>query len=108
MKQFIKIEKSDRPLKKFVFLYKDDKGITKTIHFGSKNSNTYLDHHDKTKRDNYLKRHAALSENWNKINAGSLSRYLLWGKSINLYDNLINYLNKFNILHDFSNENNDY
>ena len=107
MKQFIKIEKSDRPLKKLVFVFKDGSKI-KRIHFGSKSSSTYIDHHDKTKRDNYLSRHRALGENWNKINAGSLSRYLLWGDSIDMYVNLIKYLNKFNLLHDFSNENDGY
>ena len=106
MKQFIKLEKSTRPLKKYVFVYKDDDGTIKSINFGSKDSKTYIDHHDKIKRDNYLKRHR-VNENWNKINAGSLSALILWGSSIDLFENLIKYLNKFSILHDFSNENDD-
>lgn len=95
-KQFIKLDKSNRLGKKYVFIYKDNDKIKK-IHFGSKGSSTYLDHHDKIKRDNYLKRHKALGENWNQINAGSLSRFLLWGDSTNLNTNLYNYLNKFSI-----------
>ena len=69
-----------------------------TIHFGSKNSSTFLDHHDEVKRMNYLKRHI-VNENWNQVNAGSLSAYLLWGPLIDLHTNLINYFNEFNIDH---------
>lgn len=100
MKQFISLEKSKKPLKKFVFTYKEDNGKIKQIHFGSKGSKTFNDHNDKTKRDNYLRRHK-VNEDWTKINPGSLSAFILWGPSIDLYENLINYLNKFNILHDF-------
>jgi hypothetical protein len=107
MKIFISLDKSNKPLKKYVFIYKDDDGKIKKINFGSKNSSTYNDHHNKHIRDNYLNRHR-VNEDWSKINAGSLSAYLLWGTSIDIYENLINYLNKFNILHDFNNENDDY
>ena len=69
--------------------------LKKTIHFGSKDGSTFLDHKDKTKRDNYIKRHS-VRENWNKINPGSLSRYLLW-ESTNLNNNLKDYLQRFNI-----------
>ena len=96
MKQFIKLDNSERALKKYVFIYKDGDKVKK-IHFGSKGSTTYLDNHDKFKRDAYLKRHKALGENWNKINAGSLSAFILWGDSIDLRENLYNYLNRFNI-----------
>jgi hypothetical protein len=67
-----------------------------TIHFGSKNSSTFLDHHDKVKRINYLKRHK-VNEDWNQVNAGSLSAYILWGDTSDLYKNLIKYLDKFKI-----------
>jgi hypothetical protein len=96
MKEFIQLDKSDRPLKKYVFVYKDDDKIKK-IHFGSKYSSTYLDHHDKIKRANYLKRHRALGEDWSKINAGSLSALLLWGDTTDLNKNLKNYLYDFKI-----------
>lgn len=97
MKQFIELNISNRSLKKYVFIYKDGDKIKK-IHFGSKNSKTYLDHHDKTKRENYLKRHKAGEENWNNINPASLSAFILWGDSTDLETNLYNYLNKFSIL----------
>jgi hypothetical protein len=91
---FISLEKSNKPDKKLVIKFSDP---NLTIHFGSKHSSTYLDHHDKVKRSNYLKRHQ-VNEDWNQVNAGSLSRYLLWGSSTDINENLINYLTKFNII----------
>jgi len=91
--RFISLEKSNKPNKKLVITFSEP---NLTIHFGSKNSSTFLDHHDKLKRSNYLKRHK-VNEDWNQVNAGSLSRYLLWGSSTDINENLINYLTKFNI-----------
>ena len=91
--KFISLEKSNKSDKKLVIKFSEP---TLTIHFGSKNSSTFLDHHDKIKRSNYLKRHR-VNEDWNQVNAGSLSAYILWGDSSDMYSNLINYLDKFNI-----------
>ena len=91
--KFISLEKSNKPNKKLVIKFSEP---DLTIHFGSKYSSTYLDHHDKVKRSNYLKRHK-VNENWDQVNAGSLSAYILWGSSTDLYENLFNYLDKFNI-----------
>ena len=91
--KFISLEKSYKPNKKLVIKFSEP---NLTIHFGSKNSSTYLDHYDKVKRSNYLKRHK-VNEDWNQINAGSLSAYILWGDSSDMYANLISYLDKFNI-----------
>jgi hypothetical protein len=68
----------------------------KKYHFGLKNGRTYIDHHDKIKRQNYIKRHK-VNENWDAINAGSLSRYLLWGDSISLEKNVKDYIKRFNL-----------
>jgi len=91
--KFISLEKSNKPDKKLVIKFSEP---NMTIHFGSKNSSTYLDHHDKHKRSNYLKRHI-VNENWDQVNAGSLSAFILWGHSTDLKTNLIIYLDKFNI-----------
>jgi hypothetical protein len=70
--------------KKFVAEFCECKGSTKCdpkdrpkIKFGSKGSTTFIDGADKKTQENYIKRHS-VNENWNKINAGSLSRYILW------------------------------
>jgi len=91
--KFVSLQHSPNPSKKLVIKFSEP---NLTIHFGSKHSSTYLDHHDKHKRENYLKRHS-VNENWDEVNAGSLSAYLLWGKSTNLKTNLNSYLKKFNI-----------
>jgi 5'-3' exonuclease len=90
---FESIKESQKPNKKLVITFSDPDLI---IHFGSKNSNTYLDHKDKKIRQNYINRHE-INENWDEVNPGSLSRYLLWGSSTKLEINLLNYLKKFNI-----------
>ena len=69
-----------------------------TIDFGLKSSSTYLDHKDKTKRNNYRVRHLAnVREHYlikNVIPSPALlSFYLLWGPYDNLHHN-INYLNE--------------
>jgi len=91
--KFISLEKSNKPNKKLAITFSEP---NLTIHFGSKNSSTFLDHHDKVKRSNYLKRHK-VNEDWNQVNAGSLSAYILWGSSTDISENLINYLTKFDI-----------
>ena len=68
------------------------------IDFGSRNSQTYLDHHDKTKRHNYRVRHLANDKEHYLIkhlipSPALLSYYLLWGNYETLDDN-IKYLNK--------------
>ena len=91
--KFISLNESNKPNKKLAITFSEP---DLTIHFGSKNSSTFLDHYDKVKRSNYLKRHK-VNEDWNQVNAGSLSRYLLWGDSSDLYKNLYNYLDLFDI-----------
>ncbi len=91
--RFISLEKSNKPNKKLVIKFSEP---TLTIHFGSKNSSTFLDHQDKVKRSNYLKRHI-VNEDWGQVNAGSLSAYILWGSTTDLETNLFNYLDLFSI-----------
>ena len=91
--RFISLKKSNKPNKKLVIQFSEPE---LTIHFGSKNSSTFLDHQDKTKRSNYLKRHM-VNEDWEHVNAGSLSAYLLWGPTTDIKTNLMTYLDKFNI-----------
>jgi len=64
--------------KKYIAVFDDGK----TIAFGSKGSFTYADGADKKVQENYLARHR-VNEDWSKVNAGSLSRWVLWSsKSI--------------------------
>ena len=71
-------------------------GTKQLIDFGLKDGSTYIDHGDEVKRKNYLSRHSK-NEDWSKINPGSASRFILWGEHKDIGDNLIQYLDKFNI-----------
>jgi len=89
----IKIVESPRENKRFRAYMNDNKYID----FGLKNGSTYIDHHDKTKRDNYLKRHMANKREKylidNLIESPALySAIILWGKYTDI-DKNINYLN---------------
>jgi len=68
----------------------------KTIHFGWKGSTTYVNGATDEQRTNYLKRHK-VNEDWNSINPGSASAFILWGKSRDINKNLETFLKKFNI-----------
>ena len=89
MVKIVDINPSTRKNKKLVATLDD--GIS--IHFGSKNSQTYLDHQDKEKRFNYLKRHTSnLNEAYliknNIVSAATLSARLLWGPTTSLNKNV--------------------
>jgi hypothetical protein len=52
---------------------------------------------DKVKRDAYLKRHMK-NENWNDpYTAGALSRWILWGDTTNINNNIKYFNNRFNV-----------
>lgn len=87
------IQKSTRTGKRFMATYANGK----VVHFGQAGGQTYIDHGDKIKRENYLARHKK-RENWNDpFSAGALSRYLLWGDSTNMETNHQTFMNKFPI-----------
>lgn len=86
-----KIVKSNTKNKRFTAIINNKK-----INFGSAVGYTYIDHGDDTKRRNYIARHR-VNEDWDKINAGSLSRYILWGDSRDINDNIKNYKKKFGL-----------
>ena len=85
--------------KKYMAIFCPCKGPSKCkgkqVHFGAAGSQTYLDHHDKTKRENYLKRHR-VNEDWdNPTSPGALSRWLLWGDSTSLMMNIKDFKERF-------------
>ena len=67
----------------------------KAIHFGAKGMSDYTINKDPKRRENYILRHQ-VREDWTKINAGSLSRWILWHK-INLNDAIDSFATRFSI-----------
>lgn len=91
------IRPSKNKLKKYDAILTDKKGNKKVIPFGAEGySDFILSGGDKKKREAYIKRHSK-NEDWTKINAGSLSRYILWGKSKDLDTNIKDFKKKFNL-----------
>jgi hypothetical protein len=91
--QIIDIQISPKKNKRFrVIMNNDDK-----IDFGLRTGSTYIDHKDKTKRENYRKRHYGNTYEKHRIDnliisPALMSYYVLWGSSTSL----INNLNKLN------------
>ena len=87
MYKIIKLVKSPRKNKRFrVYLENDE-----YFDFGLDTGNTYIDHGNKKKRDNYRKRH--YTQEKNLINSltpspALYSYYLLWGDSTDINKNI--------------------
>jgi hypothetical protein len=104
MTKLLDVKPSSRDDKKYVATFCMCKGETKCcdkdrkkVHFGSKKSSTYLDHHDEKKKLAYIARHK-VNENWsNPFSAGALSKFILWGKSTSLRENINHFKKKFNL-----------
>ena len=93
----VKISKSTKSGKKYMATFIRDNGRTKTTYFGSAGMDDYTKTKDKAQRKRYLERHRK-NENWNDYeSAGSLSRYILWGNSTSIRENIKTYKNKFNL-----------
>ena len=97
------LTESNRKNKKYkIVFYNIDSFNRITSHFGSKNSETFLDHKDESKKKNYIKRHAP---NESKIwfdktkwfAPASLSVRLLWNKPT-LKESLKEYKKHYNLI----------
>ena len=77
------LKKSNRKGKRFVIIMQDMKH-----HFGSDVGKTYIDHNDLKKKEAWISRHR-VNVNWNNQHSGIyFSRYLLWGDSKSLKNNI--------------------
>lgn len=91
----VSIKPSNLKDKKYTAVfYEDDKKI-KTIHFGLKNSTTYLDTGDKKMRSAYRARHQAVYNKSAPISASRLSYEIIWGDSRDINKNIKDYKNKY-------------
>ena len=79
----IKIQRSDKPEKKYVAVIKDNNtGRTRTIHFGAAGMSDYTKNHDDARKQRYIERHKS-NEDWTPSGfktAGWFSRWILWNK----------------------------
>ena len=94
MSRIVSIEDSKRKNKRYR-VYLDDGSY---YDFGLKGGNTYVDHHDKRKRENYKKRHLGNEIEKHLIthlipSSSLMSYWILWGPSTDIMKN-IDLLNK--------------
>lgn len=91
------IKKSTNPKKKYMAIFKDEKGKkVKTTHFGAAGFSHYPIHKNEERKKRYIDRHKK-NENWNdKFSAGALSRWILWNKPT-LRDSIADYKRRFNL-----------
>ena len=93
----VKISKSTKSGKKYMAVFTRDNGKTKTTYFGSAGMDDYTKTKDKEQRKRYLDRHRK-NENWNNYeSAGALSRWILWGPSTSIRENIKSYKNRFKL-----------
>jgi len=96
--KLLSVTKSDKKDKKYdaKFENKKTKRI-KTVSFGAKNMSDYTIHKDKERRERYRKRHQKDLKTNDPTRAGYLARFLLWGNSTSLRENIKNYKKKFGL-----------
>ena len=92
------IEHSTKNDKRLMAIFgKRPNGTEYIVHFGSPSppSEAFIDHGDKKKRTDYIKRHRP-RENWkNPYSPGALSRYILWGETTDIDKNIRQYKKRF-------------
>tara|TARA_Y100000361_G_C11142580_1_gene335998 strand:- start:1380 stop:1682 length:303 start_codon:yes stop_codon:yes gene_type:complete len=97
----LEIKNSQAKGKRFVAIFTDDKGKSKKVNFGLKNpkKGTFIDHGDKELRKNYIARHEVNEKKFynDPMRAATLSRFILWGNSSSLKQNIETYKNKYNL-----------
>jgi len=98
---FLGLHRSDKPEKKFYVELQGESGRTKRIYFGDSNSKDYtlfsaLEREEHKRR--YIQRHQS-TEDWNDPEtAGFWSRWILWGDTPSVQQNLKRTLSRFNLV----------
>tara|TARA_Y100000004_G_scaffold86841_1_gene97326 strand:- start:830 stop:1120 length:291 start_codon:yes stop_codon:yes gene_type:complete len=91
----VDINPSKKSDKKYTAVFYDGDKKIKTIHFGLKNSTTYLDTGDKKLREAYRARHKKVYDKSPPMSASRLSYEIIWGDSTSLQKNIKDYKKKY-------------
>ena len=95
--KLVRLEKSDRPEKKYMATFESDSGRTKTTHFGAAGMDDYTLTKDKEQRERYRERHQKDLRTRDPSRAGFLSMEILWGPTTSVMKNLEIYKRKYNL-----------
>jgi len=102
---FLGLHRSDKPEKKYYVELKGDSGRIKRVYFGDSAYKDYTSHSALERGDRkrlYLQRHKA-TEDWNDPETANFwSRWILWGDTPSVRDNLKRTLSRFNLRRDWS------
>jgi hypothetical protein len=90
------VKKSHLPQKKYDAIFEDD-GKKKVVSFGATGYDDYVLTGNKMKRDRYIKRHGHHEDFNDKFSKGALSRWILWGNSTSIKQNIADYKKRFNL-----------
>jgi len=90
------IKKSDKSGKKYMAVFVKDNGRSKKTYFGQAGMDDYTITKDKEQRARYRKRHQKDLQTKDPTRAGYLARFILWGDSTSIRENIKNYKRKFN------------
>jgi hypothetical protein len=93
----LKIVKSHLPAKKYDAIFTFNDGKTKTVPFGAAGYSDYTIHHDKERRQRYIARHRNSEQFNDPMTAGSLSKWILWGASTSIRENIRDFKKRFNL-----------
>ena len=91
--KLIKVVPSTNTTKKYDAFFDDGKKVS----FSLATSQTYLDHHDKDRREAYRRRHKKDLETKDFRKPGYLAYYISWGDSTSLAKNVTAYKKMFNV-----------
>ena len=96
--RYIQLLKSKREDKRFEAKFFDsNRKKIKSIQFGLKGGNTFIDHNDYKIKDAWIARHSVRGDFNNPLSASSLAYHILWNKTT-LSSSYNDYLKKFNLL----------
>lgn len=90
------IKPADDGVHKYTAVFDND-GKEKTVHFGAKGMSDYTKHHDPERRARYLTRHRNREDWSDPTTPGSLSRWILWGDSTSLAQNIASFRRRFSL-----------
>jgi len=91
------VKKSDKPKKKLMAIFTDDKGKKKITHFGSAGMDDFTITKNKEQRKRYRERHKKDLKTGDYRRAGYLSWFILWGQSTSRRENIAAYKKRFNL-----------
>jgi len=94
--KLLSIKPSTNPKKKYMAVFEQDSGRSKTVHFGAAGMSDFTINRDEDRKERYLSRHRS-RESWNKPDtAGALSRWILWNKPT-LSASIADYRHRFSL-----------